>query len=76
MEGGVRGASGCGGDVVEGVRGFGLRRCRYIGLAKVRLQHMDTAAAINVDRLSDWLGGVPALGGRNVVPRRKGDEGG
>ena len=43
----------------QGVRGFGLRRCRYIGLAKARLQHVATAAAINVYRISDWLGGVP-----------------
>ena len=43
----------------QGVRGFGLRRCRYIGLAKARLQHVATAAAINVYRISDWVGGVP-----------------
>jgi hypothetical protein len=28
----------------QGVRGFGLGRCRYIGLGKVRLQHVATAA--------------------------------
>ena len=42
----------------QGVRGFGLRRCRYIGLAKARLQHAATAA-INVDRIPDWSGGAP-----------------
>jgi transposase len=42
-----------------GLRGFGLRSCRYIGLAKARLQHVATAAAINAYRISDWLGGVP-----------------
>ena len=47
------------GTLSQGVRGFGLRRCRYIGLAKARLQHVATAAAINVYRISDWLGGVP-----------------
>jgi hypothetical protein len=28
-------------------------------LAKSRLQHVETAAAINVHRGSDWVGGVP-----------------
>src|SRR6476660_943835 len=48
--------AGIEGTLSQGVRGFGLRRCRYIGLAKARLQHVATAAAINVYRLSDWLG--------------------
>jgi transposase len=51
--------AGVEGTLSQGVRGFGLRRCRSIGLAKARLQHVATAAAINVYRLSDWLGGVP-----------------
>jgi transposase len=51
--------AGIEGTLSQGVRGFGLRRCRYVGLAKARLQHVATAAAINVYRLSDWLGGVP-----------------
>jgi transposase len=51
--------AGIEGTLSQGVRGFGLRRSRYMGLAKARLQHVATAAAINVYRLSDWLGGVP-----------------
>jgi transposase len=51
--------AGVEGTLSQGVRGFGLRRCRYIGLAKARLQHVATAAAINVYRISDWLGDVP-----------------
>jgi transposase len=51
--------AGVEGTLSQGVRGFGLRRCRDIGLAKARLQPVATAAAINVDRLSDWLSGVP-----------------
>jgi transposase len=51
--------AGVEGTLSQGVRGFGLRRCRYIGLAKTRLQHVATAAAINVYRISDWLGDVP-----------------
>ena len=51
--------AGVEGTLSQGVRGFGLRRCRYIGLAKAGLQHVATAAAINIYRISDWLGGVP-----------------
>ena len=51
--------AGVEGTLSQGVRGFGMRRCRYTGLAKARLQHVVTAAAINVYRISDWVGGVP-----------------
>ena len=36
------------------IRRCGLRRCRYIGPAKTRLQHVLTAAAVNLVRLDDW----------------------
>ncbi len=39
--------SGIEGTISQGVRGFHLRQSRYIGLAKTRLQHILTAAAIN-----------------------------
>ena len=32
----------------------GLRRCRYIGLAKTRLQHVITAVAINLVKVAEW----------------------
>ena len=51
--------AGIEGTVSEGVRGFGLRRCRYVGLAKAHLQHVITAAAMNLSRLAVWLAGVP-----------------
>jgi transposase len=51
--------AGVEGTLSQGVRGFGLRRCRYVGLAKARLQHVATAAAINVYQISDWVGGIP-----------------
>src|SRR5205823_623849 len=38
-------------------RRCGLRRCRYIGEAKAHLQHLLTAAAINVVRLNEWWAG-------------------
>jgi transposase len=51
--------AGIEGTVSQGVRGFGLRRCRYVGLAKARLQHVITAAAMNLSRLAAWLMEVP-----------------
>ena len=38
---------------------FGLRRSRYIGLAKTHLQHGLTAAAINLSRILNWLDSRP-----------------
>jgi hypothetical protein len=39
------------------VRGFGLRCARYRGLAN--LQHVATAAALDLDRIAAWLQGRP-----------------
>lgn len=50
------------GTISQGVRAFGLRRARYRGLAKTRLQHLATAAAINLDRIVAWLNGTPRGG--------------
>jgi hypothetical protein len=36
-----------------------LRQCRYIGEAKAHLQHVLTAAAIDVVWISDWWAGRP-----------------
>ncbi|WP_198941093.1 transposase [Scytonema sp. HK-05] len=33
---------------------FGLRRCRYRGFEKTRLQHIITAAAMNLVRVWQW----------------------
>jgi Transposase DDE domain len=43
----------------QAVRRCGLRRSRYIGQAKAHLQHVLTAAALNVIRLDDWWAGAP-----------------
>jgi transposase len=51
--------AGIEGTLSQGVRAFGLRQCRYRGLPKTRLQHLATAAAINIDRLAAWLDGRP-----------------
>jgi len=41
----------------QGVRAFGMRRSRYVGLAKTHLQHLGIAAALNVVRTVAWLDG-------------------
>ncbi len=51
--------AGVEGTISQAVGAFGLRHSRYIGLAKTHLQHIATAAAINLSRLFDWLGAVP-----------------
>ncbi|WP_204137732.1 IS1182 family transposase [Halomicronema sp. CCY15110] len=51
--------AGIEGTLSQGIRVFGMRRTRYIGLAKTHLQHLLTAAAMNVVRLANWLAGVP-----------------
>ena len=54
---GVR--AGIEGTLSQGVRAFGLRRSRYIGLAKTGLQQACTAAAMNVSRIVNWLDEKP-----------------
>ncbi|MFJ9908658.1 transposase [Streptomyces sp. NPDC101152] len=44
--------SGVEGTVNEFAHGHGMRRCRYRGQGKVHLQHVLTAIAINIERLS------------------------
>ncbi len=39
----------------QGIRRSDLRRTRYLGLAKTRLQHIFTAIALNVVRAVEWL---------------------
>ena len=51
--------AGIEGTISQGIRAFELRDCRYIGLAKTHLQHILTAAAINLNRISAWLEGIP-----------------
>ena len=52
--------AGIEGTISQAVRGFGMRKTRYRSLAKTRLQHIATAAAINIDRFVAWQNGVPA----------------
>ena len=43
----------------QGVRAFGLRQARYIGLAKTHLQPLLTAPALNLVRIDAWLSDRP-----------------
>ncbi len=56
--------AGIEGTISQGVRAFDLRRSRYLGLAKTHLQHVITAAAIDVSRLLAFLMGIPRDGTR------------
>jgi transposase len=51
--------AGIEGTLSQAVRTMDLRRARYIGLAKVHLQHVLTAAALNLVRVAAWLAGTP-----------------
>ncbi|MGB5632572.1 MAG: transposase [Waterburya sp.] len=51
--------AGVEGTISQGVRGLGLRKCRYVGLDKVHLQHILTATAMNAIRLFAWFEGIP-----------------
>jgi hypothetical protein len=51
--------SGIEGTISQGIRAFEMRDCRYIGLAKTHLQHILTAAAINLSRVFAWLEEIP-----------------
>jgi transposase len=51
--------AGVEGTLSQGVRAFGMRRSRYIGLAKTGLQQACIAVGMNVSRVVRWLDGLP-----------------
>jgi transposase len=51
--------AGVEGTHAQAIRRCGLRRSRYVGLAKTHLQHLRTAVALNVVRLGEWWRGTP-----------------
>lgn len=52
--------SGIEGTICEFAHGHGMRRCRYRGQAKTHLQHVLTAIAVNIERLSQHPPGESA----------------
>ncbi len=51
--------AGIEGTISQGVRTMGMRRSRYIGQEKTHLQHLATAAALNLVRSMAWFDGLP-----------------
>ncbi|TVZ90404.1 transposase [Streptomyces sp. BK340] len=51
--------AGVEGTISQGINRCGLRRSRYLGLAKTSLQHQLTGAAINLVRIDAHLTGTP-----------------
>jgi transposase len=51
--------AGVEGTLSQAVRSYGLRYARYWGTAKTHVQHVATAAALNVDRLVAWFNERP-----------------
>ncbi len=51
--------AGIEGTLSLGIRTCDLRRSRYAGRAKTHLQHLATAAALNVARLAAWFADTP-----------------
>jgi transposase len=49
--------SGIEGTISQGTRAFDLRTSRYVGMEKTHLQHVLSAAAMNVTRLFHWYMG-------------------
>ncbi len=49
--------AGAEGTISQAINSQGARRARYRGLARMHLQHLATAAAINFTRVADWLSG-------------------
>jgi transposase len=47
------------GTLSYGIRTCGMRRARYIGLAKTHLQQCASAAVMNLARMVRWLSGEP-----------------
>ncbi|PWT75301.1 MAG: IS5/IS1182 family transposase [Bacteroidetes bacterium] len=51
--------AGIEGTISQAVRSCGTRTARYRGFAKVRLEHVLTALALNFTKLGEWLLGTP-----------------
>jgi transposase len=51
--------AGVEGTISRGIRTCGMRRTRYIGIARTHLDHVLTAVAINILRLGEWFAEIP-----------------
>jgi len=62
--------AGIEGTLSQGVRAFGMRRSRYVGLAKTHAQHLFIATAMNLWRIVAWLNEVPLAQTRQAAFER------
>jgi len=62
--------AGIEGTLSQGVRGFGMRCSRYVGLAKTHAQHLFIATAMNLWRIVNWLNEVPLAKTRQAAFER------
>ena len=51
--------AGVEGTMAQATHVTGIRQARYLGLDKIRLEHLAAATAINVTRLDTWYAGKP-----------------
>jgi len=51
--------AGVEGTIAQATRSCGVRYARYVGEQRTHLQHLMTAAAINIVRILRWLAGEP-----------------
>ena len=54
-----RARAGAEGTIAQATHVTGIRRARYIGLDKTRLEHLAAATAINCIRVDAWYTGKP-----------------
>jgi transposase len=54
-----RARAGVEGTIAQATHVTGIRRARYLGLDKTRLEHLAAATAINLIRLDAWYAGKP-----------------
>jgi transposase len=59
--------AGVEGTLSQAVRRCGLRRSRYVGLARTHLGHVLTATAVDFVRIGEWLAGNPRAKTRHPV---------
>jgi Transposase DDE domain len=67
--------AGIEGTIAQSACAAGIRRARYHGLDKTRLEHLAAATAINVIRLDAWYNGNPIDRGKTTCLQRGGPPG-
>ncbi|MFF7249311.1 transposase [Embleya sp. NPDC008237] len=69
------GRNGVEATLSQGARAFGMRRSRYRSQSKAHLQHLFTAAAMNLARLDAWTEAPWYIDNRSLLSRPTGSHG-